>query len=71
MKLVELKNIFSPYTNVKLVIDGDNEVYQGYWSNVPFIYGDYIVENIIPIKHPGNDKLGMASILIDEGKCDD
>lgn len=64
MKLIEMKNIFSPYTNVKLVINGDTDVFKGYWKDLPVIYVDYTIECIIPIKHPDHDKLGMASILI-------
>ena len=64
MKLRDLKNLFSNFTNVKLVINGTVEVFKGYWYQVPDEYGDYLVETIIPIKHPDNDKLGMASILI-------
>lgn len=64
MKLKDLKNIFSQYTNVKLVVDGDCEVFNGFWHNVPAAFSDYVVEHIIPIRHPNNEKLGMASILI-------
>lgn len=64
MKLIEMKNIFSPYTNVKLVINGETEVFKGYWMNLPVTYANYTIEHIIPIKHPDHDKLGMASILI-------
>ena len=66
MKLKDLKNLFSNFTNVKLVINGTVEVFNGYWSNVPAEYESYLVELIIPIKHPDNDNLGMASILIKE-----
>ena len=66
MKLKYLKNLFSKFTNVKLVINGNVEVFKGYWSEVPAEYGDYEIELIIPIKHPDNDKIGMASILIKE-----
>lgn len=66
MKLKDLKNLFSEFTNVKLVINGTVEVFNGYWHQVPAEYSDYLVELIIPIKHPGNDNLGMASILVKE-----
>lgn len=66
MKLKDLKNLFSNFTNVKLVINGTVEVFSGYWSNVPAEYENYLIELIIPIKHPDNDNLGMASILIKE-----
>ena len=66
MKLKDLKNLFSEFTNVKLVINGTVEVFKGYWNQVPAEYSDYLVELVIPIKHPDNDKLGMASILIKE-----
>ena len=64
MKLKDLKNLFSNYTNVKLVINGNVDIFQGYWYQVPAEYADYNVETVIPIRHPDNDKLGMASILI-------
>ena len=66
MQLRNLKNLFSKFTNVKLVINGTVEVFRGYWYQVPDEYSDYLVELIIPIKHPGDDNLGMASILIKE-----
>lgn len=66
MRLKDLKNLFSEFTNVKLVVKGDVEVFKGYWYQVPAEYADYKVEIVIPIKHPDNDKLGMASILIYE-----
>lgn len=66
MKLKDLKNLFSKFTNVKLVINGQTEVFKGYWLNVPAEYADWGVECVIPIRHPDNDKLGMASILIYE-----
>jgi hypothetical protein len=68
MKLKDLKNLFSRFTNVKLIINGQAEVFKGYWYNVPAAYADYNVEVVIPIKHPDNDKLAMASILIYEDK---
>lgn len=64
MKLKDLKNIFSGYTNVELVVDGDVVVFEGFWYQVPAAFENYVVENIIPIRHPYNDKLGEASILI-------
>ena len=64
MKLEDLKNLFSNFTNVKLVINGNVDIFQGYWYQVPAEYADYNVETVIPIRHPDNDKLGMASILI-------
>lgn len=64
MKLKDLKNLFSNYTNVKLVVDGNVEVFKGFWHNVPADFENYIVELVIPIRHPDNDKLGMAAILI-------
>lgn len=68
MKLKDLKNLFSNFTNVKLVVNGQIDVFIGYWIDVPAAYADYNVECVIPIKHPDNDKLGMASILIYEDK---
>ena len=64
MKLKDLKNIFSQYTNVKLVINGKDSVYEGYWCNVPVEYSNYSIHRIIPIKHPSNVYIGEASILI-------
>ena len=64
MKVKDLKNLFSSFTSVKLVLEGTVEVFSGYWCDVPAIYNDYTVDLVIPIKHPDNDKLGMASILI-------
>lgn len=64
MKLGEVKNIFSKYTNVKLIVDGKNAVFEGYWYNVPADFTDYIIDLIIPIRNPFNDSLGEASILI-------
>lgn len=64
MKLKDLKNIFSAYTNVKLVVDGDVNVFEGFWHNVPAAFENYVVENIIPIRHPYNDNLGEAAILM-------
>ncbi len=64
MKLKDLKNIFSQYTNVKLVVDGDCLVFEGFWHNAPAAFENYVVEHIIPIRHPNNENLGMASILI-------
>ncbi|MBR2557352.1 MAG: hypothetical protein IKE95_03130 [Methanobrevibacter sp.] len=64
MKLKDLKNIFSKFTYVKLVVDGYVDVYQGYWYDTPSHYENYKVELIIPIRNPYNDKIGMASILI-------
>lgn len=68
MKLKNLQSLFSNYTNVKLVVNGQTEVFKGYWIDAPTKYADYNVECVIPIKHPDNDKLGMASILIYEDK---
>lgn len=68
MKLKDLKNLFSNYTNVKLVLDGNVNVFEGFWYNVPAVFENYNVELIIPIKHPDHEKLGMASILIYEDK---
>ena len=64
MKLKDLKNLFSNFTNVKLVINGNVDIFKGYWYQVPAEYADYNVETVIPIRHPDNDKLGMAVILI-------
>ena len=64
MKLKDLKNIFSAYTNVKLVVDGNVTVFEGFWHNAPAAFENYVVKNIIPIKHPYNDNLGEASILM-------
>lgn len=66
MKLKDFKNIFSNYTNVKLVVNGNVDIFKGYWHQVPAEYADYNVETVIPIKHPDNDKLGMAAILIQQ-----
>lgn len=68
MKLKNLQSLFSNFTNVKLVVNGETEVFKGYWIDAPAEYADYNVECVIPIKHPDNDKLGMASILIYEDK---
>lgn len=69
MKIKELSDnfIFSNFTSVKLVINGNVEVFKGYWYQKPAEYADYEIEKIIPIKHPDDDNLGMASILIYEG----
>ena len=66
MRLKDLKNLFSEFTNVKLVMNGNVDVFKGYWYQVPPEYADYQVDIIIPVKHPDNDKIGMASILIYE-----
>lgn len=65
MKLKDLKNLFSEFTNVKLVINGTVEVFKGYWNQVPAEYSDYLVELVIPIKHPDNDKLEVKNTAED------
>ena len=36
-------------------MDGDCEVFNGFWYNVPAAFSNYVVELIIPIKHSNNE----------------
>lgn len=65
LRVIDLKGIFSEFTNVKIVINGNTDVYMGYFYQVPEEYWYCDVECIIPIKHPNHDKLGMAAILLE------
>ena len=66
MKLKDLKNILSEFTNVKIVVNGDQDVFKGYFYQIPVKYAECEIESLIPIKHPDNEKLGMAAILVKE-----
>lgn len=63
MKLKDLINIFSAYTNVRLITDENICVFVGTWISVSADYLNYVVDNVIPIKYPYNN-LTEVSILI-------
>lgn len=66
MRVKELCGILSKFTNVKIVVNGDKDVFKGYFYQVPVKYAECEIESLIPIKHPDNEKLGMAAILVKE-----
>lgn len=64
MKVKDLCGILTEFTNVKIVVNGDEDVFKGYFYQVPVKYAECEIENLIPIKHPDNHNLGMAAIII-------
>lgn len=66
MKMEDIKNLFSNFTTVKIVEHGTNDVWKGFFYEIPFEYKDRRIDTIIPIVNPENNKIGMAVILLEE-----
>ena len=65
MKVNDLTNIFSKYTSVKIVENGVDDVFRGYFLDIPKEYQDRNIDMIIPIVNPGNTRTGMTSIILE------
>lgn len=62
MKVNDLTNIFSDFTSVKIVENGVDDVFHGYFLDIPEEYQDRNIDMIIPIVNPGNTRTGMGTI---------
>ena len=64
MKVNDLTNIFSNFTSVQIIENGVDNVFSGYFLDIPEKYQDRNIDLIIPIVNPGNTRTGMASIIL-------